>query len=292
MTPDTNMPKPVVDAQLKRERWRLLRRLGELLDKPMIGLSLVWLLLIIIDFTAGLPRVLEIASYIIWGLFVLDFLIRLIIAPHRRAYLRHNWLLAVSLALPALRVFGLAQTFRMFQVARATRSLSLLRLVTSVNRTVRAVSQLMRRRGLGFVLVLSVVVTFAGAAGMEYFENPAAVAAAGYRTDTGEGFATYGSALWWTGMIMTTMGSEYWPKTAAGRILAYLLALYAFGVSGYVTASIASFFVARDRQERAISGQDAEEHTLTREIMALRREIAALHAVRNRRLPPESSAKG
>lgn len=33
------------------------------------------------------------------------------------------------------------------------------------------------------------------------------------------GIDSYGTALWWTAMILTTMGSDYWPKTAEGRIL-------------------------------------------------------------------------
>ena len=45
-------------------------------------------------------------------------------------------------------------------------------------------------------------------------------------------------------------GSEYWPKTVEGRILGWLLAVYAFAVFGYITASFASFFVGRDTEER------------------------------------------
>ena len=48
-------------------------------------------------------------------------------------------------------------------------------------------------------------------------------------------------------MVMTTIGSGYWPITAEGRILALLLAVYAFAVFGYITASLASILVARDR---------------------------------------------
>ena len=49
------------------------------------------------------------------------------------------------------------------------------------------------------------------------------------------------SAVWWTAMLLTTMGSEYWPRTPEGRVLCLLLALYAFAVFGYVTAAIAAY---------------------------------------------------
>jgi voltage-gated potassium channel len=62
----------------------------------------------------------------------------------------------------------------------------------------------------------------------------------------GPGFADYSTALWWTAMLLTTMGSEYWPQTAEGRLLCLLLALYAFAIFGYVTAAIAAYFVGKD----------------------------------------------
>jgi V/A-type H+-transporting ATPase subunit I len=63
------------------------------------------------------------------------------------------------------------------------------------------------------------------------------------------GFSDYTSALWWTAMLLTTMGSEYWPKTAEGRTLCLVLALYAFAVFGYVTASLAAFFIDADKNK-------------------------------------------
>jgi voltage-gated potassium channel len=65
------------------------------------------------------------------------------------------------------------------------------------------------------------------------------------------GFTSFGDALWWTSMLLTTMGSAYWPVTAEGRVLCILLAVYAFAVFGYITAAFASFFVGRDTEARA-----------------------------------------
>jgi hypothetical protein len=57
------------------------------------------------------------------------------------------------------------------------------------------------------------------------------------------------ATLWWTAMVMTTLGSEYWPKSTEGRMLGFLLAVYAFPVWGYITASLATFFVGRDADD-------------------------------------------
>lgn len=91
-------------------------------------------------------------------------------------------------------------------------------------------------------------------------------------TPDGRGLKDYGTALWWTAMIMTTMGSEYWTETPEGRILCFILALYAFAVFGYVTATLATFFVGRDAEN------DEAEVAGAKSIEALRDEIAALRA--------------
>ena len=85
---------------------------------------------------------------------------------------------------------------------------------------------------------------------------------------------SYGEALWWTSMIMTTLGSEYWPRTAEGRILGWLLALFAFAVFGYITATLASFFVGQDAQERDEALLRADITALRDELRELRRELA------------------
>jgi voltage-gated potassium channel len=87
---------------------------------------------------------------------------------------------------------------------------------------------------------------------------------------------SYGGAFWWTSMIMTTMGSQYWPQTIEGRVLCVFLALYAFAVFGYVTATLATFFIGRDAENtEAEIGGAREIIELKAEIAALRRELRA-----------------
>ena len=119
----------------------------------------------------------------------------------------------------------------------------------------------MGRRGLGYVLALTALVALLGGGGMLAFEPASEIEG---------GFTSYADALWWTAMLLTSLGSEFWPRTAEGRLLCLLLALYGFGVFGYITASFASFFVGRD----AASGE--AETIGSHDIAALRAEIAAL----------------
>ncbi len=259
---------------LDRARRGLLAQVERWLDTPMIVLAFVWLLLLIVELTRGLSPLLEAAGAVIWIVFVLDFGVRLVLAPDKSTYLRANWLTAVALAVPALRMFRVVRALRVFRFASAARGLRLIRVVTSLNRGMRALSASMGRRGFGYVAALTVVVTIAGAAGMFAFERNA---------PEGRGFDGFGEALWWTGMMMTTMGSEYWPYTAEGRMLCLLLALYAFAVFGYTTASLATFFVGRDAED------DSGEVPSARALEQLRAEIAALRTEIATRSLPRSS---
>jgi voltage-gated potassium channel len=85
----------------------------------------------------------------------------------------------------------------------------------------RSIRRTISRHGIEYGAVLTIIVTFAGAAGMYYFENPAAVREAGFAgvTQAGGGLQSYGEAIWWTAMVLTTLGSEYWPKSVSMRKL-------------------------------------------------------------------------
>ncbi len=74
----------------------------------MVLLGFVWLALLVVELTRGLDPRLERLSAAIWAVFVFDFLLRLVLAPRRLAYLRRNWLTVVALFVPALRIVRVA----------------------------------------------------------------------------------------------------------------------------------------------------------------------------------------
>ena len=247
------------DESLERERYELLTRLERALETPMLVLAFVWLALLVLELTHGASPAFEVLGTVIWVIFILNFALELILAPRKGAYLKSNWLTAISLIVPALRLVRVFRVFRLLQVSRVGRSVRLFRFVSSMNRGMRALAASLRRRGFSYVVGLTVLMVVAGAAGMYAFEREVA-----------GGIESFGEALWWTAMIMTTMGSQYWPVTFEGRVLCVFLALYAFGVFGYVTATLATFFVGRDAEsgEAEVAG--------AAEIAALREEIAAM----------------
>jgi voltage-gated potassium channel len=229
-------------AELRRERWKLTARLVRVLEGPMLVLGAVWLGLLVLEFTRGLSPWLHTLNDAIWLAFVAQFVVEFLAAPSKRVYLRKQWITAVSLALPAFRLLRLMRLARVTRFAHAARGVRLVRLLGAMNRGMRAVAIGFRRRGIGYLVLLTFTVAALGAAGMYRFELDA---------PSGPGFDDYGGALWWTAMLLTTMGSDYWPRTPEGRLLCLLLAIYAFAVFGYVTAAIAAYFVGKDKDVTA-----------------------------------------
>lgn len=249
-------------AASERQRWETLDQLDEWLRTPMLLLSALWLALVLAELVWGTSRLLEVFGTAIWAIFIAEFLLRFALAPEKLPFLRRNWLTLLSLIVPAFRLLrGLA----FLRAARALRGARLIRIVGTANRSMNALKATLRRRRFGYVAGLTALVVTLGAAGMLSFEPAAEVAG---------GFASYGDALWWTAMLVSTIGSAFWPATTEGRILCFLLSLYGLAVFGYITASFASFFIGRDAGGGGEVAGAGDIAALREEIAALRVELA------------------
>ncbi len=252
-------------------RWRTLCQLDSWLRTPMQVLSMAWLAIVIVQLTTNMSGLISTIGTAIYIVFILEFLLRFSLSPSKRVFLKHNWLMLVALAVPALRLYRPLAGLRALGGLRGVR---LVQVVGTANRSMNTLKATLARRGFAYVGGATVLVIALGAAGMLYLE-PA--------SQEPGGFTSYGDALWWTFMLLTTIGSQYWPVTNEGRILAVVLSIYALGVFGYLTAVLASYFVGRDAQEpdAPVAGSD--------DLEALRREIAALRKaleVREANHPP------
>lgn len=245
------------EAPDQQERWQVLRQLEESLERPMLVLSFIWLTLVLLELAWKTSGIFELLGTIIWVIFILEFFLRFALAPRKWPFLRRNPVTVIALAAPAFRFLN---ALRFLRIARGLR---LVRIVGTANRGLMALRKSFDRRGLGYVLLATVIVVLLGAGGMLAFE-PAPVVE--------DGFRGYGDALWWTAMLITTMGSGFWPETPEGRVLALLLSMYGLAMFGYITASFATFFVGQEAQ--AADGEIAG----SLEIANLRREIALLRS--------------
>jgi voltage-gated potassium channel len=240
-------------------REELRERLDRHLDLPLALASLVVVLLIVIQLTGEVTGPwqwrLEALSWGLWSLFFVEFAAKFALAPDKRRYLRKNWLDALIVLLPFLKFLRLAR------VLRATRALPIFRLLVFGGRGSGAALVLLRRRRLGQLALVSALVVLVAAAAEFLLESGA----------PGSRIETFGDALWWSAATVTTVGSELYPVTPGGRVLAFLLMLYAVGVFSYFIASIASVLVGLDARHAAPGDETSGEVRLSEgEVRALK----------------------
>ncbi|REF30644.1 potassium channel family protein [Calidifontibacter indicus] len=199
------------------------------------------------DVGTTVRAVCEVVQWLAWALFVLDYVVRLLLAQHRgRWVLRHLLDLAV-IALPLLR------------------PLRLLRLVTLLNVLNRRASVGLRGRVAAYLTGGSVLLSFVAALAVLDAE----------RLNADASITSFGDAWWWALTTMTTVGyGDTFPVTTTGRFIASALMVGGIALLGTVTATLASWLADRVREEEA-----ASDDVLV-ELRALRREIAELRAGR------------
>lgn len=178
-------------------------------------------------------RVLEIGGWAIWAIFVLEFLVKLWIAPRRLTFVRRHWLQAVALLVPTLRVLSFLRLLRL------GRALPAARVAASSYRSAGVARRLVRSR-LGYLGGLTAAVAI-GVAELAYvFE----------RDVPGGAFESFGDAVLWSlGVVIAMQGAPV-PESLGAHVV--MLAGFAFGL--VVVASLAGTigaFLVEERRERA-----------------------------------------
>ena len=225
-------PKRLRDDPSAREVLR--EKLDRYLDVPLALASLALVLLAVIELSGEVSEPwqgrLATLGWVLWGLFFVEFAAKFALAPVKRSYLREHWLAALIVLLPFLRFL------RVLRVLQASRALPTFRLLVFGGRGSQSTLELLKRRRLGQLAIISVMVILIGAALGFLLEADAA----------GSPIEDFGDALWWSAALVTTIGSELYPVTTGGRILGFLIMIYAIGIFTYFIGSVASVLVALD----------------------------------------------
>ncbi len=210
-------------------------RFSAAVDLPMMVLALVWLPVLVVPFvirlSPGLTVTFEDVDYAVWAAFVVEYLVKLWLAPARRRFFTHHLVDLAVIALPMLRPLRAARLLRVLDLGRVG--------VVLVN-ALRRARDVFTHRGLHFVLLAVGLVVFACAGLVLSFEDNA----------PGSNIANFGDALWWAIVTVTTVGyGDRFPVTAGGRGVAVVLMLVGIGLIGVLTATVASYFVQQKADE-------------------------------------------
>lgn len=230
----------VPDASRRED---LLHRLERLTELPLLVLAFVMIPLLVGPLLWHLSpsdeAIFVTLDTFIWALFAVDLGVKVIVAPHRLAYLRRHWLEVLVVIVPFLRPLRILRIFIFGS-----------RAWVGMRRLVHVDFLLVY--GVGLVIVAATV-----AASVEGGENAS--------------IHSFPDALWWAVVTITTVGyGDMVPVTTAGRAMGFILMLGGIAFFSGVTANLASYLVkGNGTDKKALSG-------LVTEVEALRREIARL----------------
>ncbi|MCC7370351.1 MAG: potassium channel family protein [Chloroflexi bacterium] len=229
----------MTDDGRRERRQQLTERVERASRLPMVLLSIVFLAAValpeLVELTPELHETLEGVNWLIWAVFAFELGLMTYLAPDRRRYLLEHWVDVLTVLVPFLL------------------SVRLLRIAIVSARLWTEVRVLIYQRTFSTVAMTSLVSAICAATLVYAVERG------------GEGpIQTYPDALWWAAATVTTVGyGDVFPKTAAGRGIAFLLMLVGISVFGLLTARVAAFFVQENEHEVDHHGQKLDE-VLTR----------------------------
>jgi len=233
-----------------------LRRWERWTEWPLLVAGILFLVVILLPLAAPLPEqtvtALEWINWSLWGVFAIDYVMRLWLALRRWHFVKTHILDLIIVVVPALRALRLLRLIAVFLVVlRRARDLPYLVLPLYVS----AITAVLI--GVSAVLVFDVE-----------------------GSDPNSNINTLGDAVWWAFTTVTTVGyGDEYPITPLGRTLGVLLMLSGITLLGSLTASAAAWLTnTRRTAEELTEGTDNAD--LLAEIRALRAEVAELRHVK------------
>lgn len=188
-----------------------------------------------------------------WAMFILDYCVRLAIAPRRWHWFRtHLADLAVTI-MPVLRLTRFMRVFTLIAERRGTHAAALRARIVFY--------------GIGIVAVL---VYLAALLTLDVERNA-----------PDANIVNFGDAIWWACSTVTTTGyGDYTPVTGTGRLVGVGLMFGGLAIAGIVTATLASWVLERGAQqdENARPASSAQVHELMARVDALVGELATARA--------------
>jgi voltage-gated potassium channel len=234
-------------------------------EGPLMVLALVFLLaysapILFPDLPPEWIRLARVVQLAIWPLFAIDYAVRLVQAPDRRAFVRKHPLHLAAVLIPALRPLAL--------LGRASAAL------VRYRRSRAELRYTVTTYVAGTIVLLTLLA--------------AVVVLDAERGRPGALIESVGDAFWWSMVTVTSVGyGDLYPVTGIGRLMGGLLMIMGIALFGVVTANIAAWFVEQFNVSDPRSRQAHQLEQILAELTALRQdnrieqlthEIAALRS--------------
>lgn len=234
------------------DRAELERKWDRATGVPLLVLSVVFLVIYawpIIDpnLSGQVVGTFEVLQTVIWGLFVLDFVGRFLIAPRKWPFLKRNVIELLAVLLPMLR------------------PLRALRLLSVVTIGLRRFGSKLRNRVTIYVFATAFMLWFLAGLAVTEAERGA----------TEANIETVAQGWWWAFITLATVGyGDKFPVTSEGQWVAVGIVLTGIALLGTVSAVLAAWFVdaLKDSKSELVS-EAAETNAKLEDVLVEIREL-------------------
>ena len=164
-----------------------------------------------------------IVNYVTWGIFALDYVIQMKLAPNNIEYFKNHILELILVVVP------------FFRPLRALRAL-----VFTTQAGIRSKKALIKSLPLVLTGAAVLMIIIMGAAVLDI-----------ERTAPGSNIHTPMDALWWGLVTITTIGyGDKFPVTTEGRLVAGILIIFGVAMISTLTATFAAWLLSHDEREQ------------------------------------------
>ena len=186
-------------------------------------LAIIAVSLTIMDLYEGLSGWQIILDRCLLTAFLADYVIRLYLAPDKKAFVRSN-------ICDLIAIFPFYTVFRAFKITRLAKLSTLSRLPRILGflcRPLRKARRFFNTNGFKYIVFLTTAMIFIG----------------GILIHLTEGMSL-SDGVWWAFVTTTTVGyGDISPSTFYGRIIAMVLMLVGIGMIGSITSTLTSYFL-------------------------------------------------
>ena len=162
-------------------------------------------------------------NYVTWGIFAIDYIIQLKLAPDNKAFFKSHILELILVVVP------------FFRPLRALRAL-----VFTTQAGIRSKKALIQSLPLVLTGAAVLMIVIMGAAVLDIERNA-----------PGSNIHTPMDALWWGLVTITTIGyGDKFPVTTEGRLVAGILIIFGVAMISTLTATFAAWILSHDERER------------------------------------------
>jgi len=228
-----------------------------LYHKVNLLLTLLWIILFLLDLSKiiNIDRIPYIWLDIgLWGLFIIDYVVRFIYAKDKKEYIKKNLFELLSIIPLTWLNFG--------SITRVNRLFKVIGLFGKLGKNKESI---LYRNGFIYVVYVSAGIIFIGSGLFSIAEN-----------------RSYGESIWWSLVTVTTVGyGGIIPVTVYGKLIATVTMIFGIGFIGIMTSTITNY--VKDKNTKT------EETKKNAEIEALKEQVEQLNGKIDQLLKKESN---